>query len=131
MSVKKISLIFMASISFVFAGNSHAQKVPACGDKQILGILNNMADLGYQRHNVDYRFEHRVTMIRTRKIERETGMRECAADFVVSNPKNKRSTTIPILYYVLLLDESKKSVVENENLTREISDMLFTGRLGR
>jgi len=130
MRKKKIVQMAMFLASFLLAGCSQADKVPACSSKEAKAMLDNMAQWGYQRHNVSFRYEHSLTLVRTRKIEPSTGMRECAANFVLRNAKNDRSKTIPIVYWVLLLDDSKQPVIENENLQREVADLFFMGGLG-
>jgi len=124
-------LLFLALTVSVLTGCAQAEvpEVPGCNAKQTRETLNHLANLGYQRVGVDYKYDHSINMVRTRKIESSTGMRECAANFIVSNSKSNKSITIPIVYYVLLLDDSKELLIENENLVREMSDILFLGRL--
>jgi len=129
MLARKINLLLASLTLSTLASCSNAGEVPACGSQQAKNILNNMANQVYTQLNVGYTYEHSMDMIRTRKIESSTGMRECAANFHLHNPTNNKTYIFPIVYWVLLLDDSKEPVVENENLKREISDVLFLGKI--
>jgi len=126
----KSILLFLTLAASVLTGCS-PPKVPGCAEQAPQDVLKKIALDVYQQMKHDpEKHQHSITSIRTRSTDDKTGAHECAADFVITNPKNNKSEAIPITYRIERLDNSKELVhVEASGLKEGLSGVLFFRRV--
>jgi len=124
-SLKSILLVSLAAS--VLTGCS-PPKVPGCSEQAPQDVLKKTAlDIYQQMRHDPQKHQHDIVSIRTRSTDDKTGAHECAADFVITNPKNSKSVNIPITYKIERLDNSKDLVhVEASGLKEGVGRALFT-----
>jgi len=129
-STIKPSLLLLTLAASVLTGCS-PPNVPGCAEQAPQDVLKKIAVDVYQQMKHDpEKHQHSITSVRTRSTDDKTGAHECAADFVITNPKNNKSQAIPITYRIERLDNSKDLVhVEASGLKEGVSGVLFFMRV--
>jgi len=124
-SIKSSLLLFTLTASLL-AGCS-PPKVPGCTDQAAHNLLMKVAFDVYKGLNHDpERHQQSITSVRTRSTNDKTGAHECAADFIITNPKNNKSASVPFTYLIERLDNSPDLVkVEADGLKTGVYRVLF------
>jgi len=125
-SIKPSLLLFTLTASLLTGCSP--PKVPGCAEQAPQDVLKKIAVDVYQQMKHDpEKHQHSIASVRTRSTDDKTGAHECAADFVITNPKNNKSVNISITYLIERLDNSKDLVhVKAKGLKEGIGRALFT-----